>query len=55
MRIASVDLPPEGGPSSSSRRPADIRACGGGLEVIDDPRQGFIDAEQFAAEQRAVP
>src|ERR1700731_1628423 len=41
-RIASVDLPPEGGPSSSR-----------GLEVVNDTRQRLIDTKQLAPEQLA--
>ena len=48
-----MDLPPDGGPSSSSSLPTHVGAGGGALEIIDDTRERRVDAEQLALEQRA--
>ena len=52
-RIASVDLPPEGGPEQQQQSPSHIRSGGGGFEVVDHAPERLIDAEQFALEQLA--
>ena len=52
-RMASVDFPPEGGPSSNKQPSPHIGARRSRLEVIDHPTQRLIDAEQLAFEQLA--
>ena len=46
-----LDLPPEGGPSSSSRRLPTSEPARGGLEVVDHPLDRVVDAEQLVLEQ----
>ena len=52
-RIASVDLPPEGGPSSSSNRRPTSEPGRRRLEVVDHATERLIDAEQLALEELA--
>jgi hypothetical protein len=46
-----LDLPPEGGPSSSSRRRPDLGARGRGLEIVGDALEGVVDAVELVLEQ----
>ncbi len=51
-RITSDDLPPDGGPSSSSSRRPTSEPGSRRLEVVDDAIERRVDAEQLAGEQR---
>jgi len=46
-----VDLPPDGGPSNSSKRRPTSETRGGRLEIVDDASERLIDAEQFTFEE----
>ena len=49
-----LDLPPEGGPSSSSRRRPTSEPARGRLEIVDDALERVVDAVEFARQELAA-